>query len=298
MRGLSFNFKGRETVPDPDRGIPDRNKDEVNIIQKRQWGGGMESFMTHWGLILKAFGITVSLLVIRLVFDYLNFDILSVTNLITAFIGGAIFTIAIIFTGTLTDYKESEKIPGEIATSIRTFYSDLDLIRVPDKNLVHRMQENTAALVPCINKNFRNNAWSLGEMDGAVDAINTDITSLVDLNVPPNFIIKLKTEITNIDRISHRIKTISETSFIPAAYAIAVAATGVIILLFFVRLDPYYEGLVLFTVLCMLLTALLLLIRDMDNPFEVGKKTYADIDLFLLWDLEEQLDEKTGCGKR
>ena len=161
------------------------------------------------------------------------------------------------------------------------------------------MQENTAALVRCINKNFRNNAWSLEEMDSAVDAINTDIAALVDLNVPPNFIIKLKTEITNIDRISHRIKTISETSFIPAAYAIAeLAAAGVIILLFFVRLDPYYEGLVLFTVLCMLLTALLLLIRDMDNPFEVGKKTYADIDLFLLWDLEEKLDNKTGTGKK
>ena len=56
----------------------------------------MESYMTKWGLILKAFGITISLLVVRLVFDYLNFDILSVTNLITAFISGAIFTIAII----------------------------------------------------------------------------------------------------------------------------------------------------------------------------------------------------------
>jgi hypothetical protein len=259
----------------------------------------MESFMTQWGLILKASGITVSLLVIRLVFDYLNFDILSVTNLITAFIGGAIFTIAIIFTGTLTDYKESEKIPGEIATSIRTFYRDLDLIRVPDKDLVLRMQKNTAALLRCINNNFRNNAWSLEEMDSAIDALDTDIASLADLNVPPNFIIKLKTELTNIDRISHRIKTISETSFIPAAYAIAeLAAAGVIILLFFVRLDPYYEGLVLFTVLCMLLTALLLLIRDMDNPFEVGKKTCADIDLFLLWDLEEKLDKKTGTGKK
>jgi hypothetical protein len=27
----------------------------------------------------------------------------------------------------------------------------------------------------------------------------------------------------------------------------------------------------------------------MDNPFEVGKKTYADVDLSLLWDLEEYL---------
>jgi hypothetical protein len=259
----------------------------------------MEAFMTKWGLIFKAFGITLSLLMVRLVFDYLNFDILAVTNLITAFIGGAIFTIAIIFAGTLTDYKESEKIPSEIATSIRSFYSDLDLVRVQDKTLVQRMKENTASLLRSINTNFRNNTWSMDEMDSAVDTLNADIGRLVDLNVPPNFIIKLKTEMTNIDRISHRVKTIAETSFIPAAYAISeLAAAGVIILLFFVKLDPFYEGLVLFTVLCMLLTALLLLIRDMDNPFEVGKKTYADIDLFLLWDLEKKLDEKTGYQKR
>jgi hypothetical protein len=222
-----------------------------------------------------------------------------VTSLITAFIGGAIFTIAIIFAGTLTDYKESEKIPSEIATSIRSFYSDLDLVRVQDKTLVPRMQENTATLMRVINTNFRNNVWSMEEMDSAVDTLNADIGRLVDLNVPPNFIIKLKTEMTNIDRISHRVKTIAETSFIPAAYAISeLAAAGVIILLFFVKLDPFYEGLVLFTVLSMLLIALLLLIRDMDNPFEVGKKTYADIDLFLLWDLEKKLDEKTGYAKK
>jgi hypothetical protein len=259
----------------------------------------MESFMTKWGLIFKAFGITLSLLAVRLVFDYLNFDILTVTNLITAFIGGAIFTIAIIFAGTLTDYKESEKIPSEIATSIRSFYSDLDLIRVQDKTLVNRMQENTATLLRCINTNFRNNVWSMEDMNSAIDTINVDITKLVDLSVAPNYVIKLKTEMTNIDRISHRVKTIAETSFIPAAYAISeLAAAGVIILLFFVKLDPFYEGLVLFTVLCMLLTALLLLIRDMDNPFEVGKKTYADIDLFLLWDLEKKLDAKTGYAKK
>ena len=259
----------------------------------------MESFMTKWGLLFKAFGITLSLLMVRLVFDYLNFDILTVTNLITAFIGGAIFTIAIIFAGTLTDYKESEKIPSEIATSIRSFYTDLDLVRVSDKTIVQRMKENTASLMRSINTNFRNNTWSMEEMDSAVDTLNADISRLVDLNVPPNFIIKLKTEMTNIDRISHRVKTIAETSFIPAAYAISeLAAAGVIILLFFVKLDPFYEGLILFTVLSMLLIALLLLIRDMDNPFEVGKKTYADIDLFLLWDLEKKLDEKTGYAKK
>ncbi|MCX6701369.1 MAG: hypothetical protein NTV68_15855 [Methanomicrobiales archaeon] len=254
--------------------------------------------MTKWGLIFKALGITITLLIVRLVFDYLKFDILSVTNLITAFIGGAIFTIAIIFAGTLTDYKESEKIPGEIVTSIRTMYSDLTLVRVKNGTLIAGMQGNVAALMRCINKNFRDNTWDLEAMDKAIDAVTSDISTLVDEGVPPNFIIKLKSELTAIDRLSHRVKTIADTSFIPAAYAISeLAAAGVIILLFFVKLDPYYEGLVLFTVLSMLLISLLLLIRDMDNPFEVGQKTYADVDLFLLWDLEKKLDEKTGYKK-
>jgi hypothetical protein len=258
----------------------------------------MGTFMTKWGLIFKAFGITVVLLIVRQVFDYLQFDILSVTNLITAFIGGAIFTIAIIFAGTLTDYKESEKIPGEIVISIRSLYSDLDLVRVKDISIITGMQGNIAGLLRCINGNFRGNTWDLKAVDSAIDSVTKDISTLVDEGVPPNFIIKLKTELTAVDRLSHRVKTIAETSFIPAAYAIAeLAAAGVILILFFVKLDPYYEGIVLFTVLSMLLIALLLLIKDMDNPFEVRKKTYADIDMFLLWDLEKRLNEKTGYAK-
>jgi len=249
-----------------------------------------ESFMNKWGLIIKAAGFTGALLIVRLVFDYLNFDVLSLTNLITAFISGAIFTIAIVFAGVLTDFKESEKIPGEIATSIRTMYSDLTLIHVQDREIIPRMRGKVYNLLVTINTNFRNNAWNVKEMNLAIDSFVEDISRLVDLNVPPQYTVKVKNEIGTIDRLSHRVKTIAETSFVPAAYAISeLAAACVIILLFFVKMDPLYEGLALFTVLCMLLITLLLLIKDMDNPFEVGKGTYADIDLFLLWDLEKEL---------
>jgi hypothetical protein len=249
-----------------------------------------DSFMNKWRLILKAAGYTGVLLIVRLVFDYLNYDVLSLTNLITAFISGAIFTIAIIFAGVLTDFKESEKIPGDLAVSIRIMHSDLTLIHVADKEIIPRMQGKVRGLLAAINTNFRNNTWDLQAMDQAMDPFVEDISRLVDLGVPPQFTAKLKNELGAIDRLSHRIKTISDTSFIPAAYAIAeLAAAGVIILLFFVRLDPLYEGIVLFTVLCMLMIALLLLIRDMDNPFEVDSGSYADVDLFLLWDLEKKL---------
>jgi len=246
--------------------------------------------MAKWGLILHSLAITAVLLVVRLVIDYLNLDVLSVTNLITAFVGGALFTIAIILTGTLTDYKESERIPGEMATSITALYADSDLIRAPNTAIAGILKKHVRELLSTINNSFKNNSWNSDDIKKVIRSINEDIYHLADNNVAPQFLVKLRTELTNIERMSNRVRVIKTTSFIPAAYAIAeLAAGGVILILFFVKLDPFYEGLVLFTVLSALLISLLLLIKDMDDPFEVGKKSYADVDLSILFDLEKEL---------
>jgi len=246
--------------------------------------------MRKWGLILKALSITAVLLIVRLAIDYLRLDILSVTNLITAFVGGAMFTIAIILTGTLTDYKESERIPSDLVTSVSALYDDSDLIRGANAEIAGELRNHVRELLGAINKNFFENIWQGGEIRAVILTINEDIYRLADRNVAPQFLVKLRTELTNIDRISNRIYAIKHVSFIPAAYAIAeLAAAGVILILFFVKLDPYYEGLVIFAVLTSLLISLLLLIKDMDDPFEVGKKAYADVDLSLLFDLEKEL---------
>jgi hypothetical protein len=251
------------------------------------------SFMKKWGIILKALSITIVLLIVRLVIDFLRFDILSVTNLITAFVGGAMFTVAIILTGTLTDYKESERIPSDLVTSISTIYEDSQLIRGSNTDIAGDIRARVRELLGTINRNFRANAWQVGEIKAVILAINEDIYQLADRNVAPQFLVKLRTELATIDRISNRIHAIKHVSFIPAAYAIAeLAAAGVIFILFFVKLDPYYEGLVIFTVLTALLISLLLLIKDMDDPFEVGKKSYADVDLTLLFDLQKELERR------
>jgi hypothetical protein len=248
------------------------------------------SFMRKWGLILKALSITVVLLIFRLAIDFLGFDILSVTNLITAFVGGAMFTVAIILTGTLTDYKESERIPSDLVTSVSTLYEDSGLFRGANADIAEELRIHVRELLFAINKNFFENVWHVGEIKAVILIINNDIYRLADRNVAPQFLVKLRTELTTIDRISNRIYAIKHVSFIPAAYAIAeLAAAGVILILFFVKLDPFYEGLVIFTVLTSLLISLLLLIKDMDDPFEIGKKSYADVDLTLLSDLEKEL---------
>jgi hypothetical protein len=117
----------------------------------------MNVFMKKWGLIGKALAITAVLVAIRLVIDISNYDIIALTNLITAFIGAAIFTVAVIFTGTLTDYKESEKIPNEIAVSLLTVYQDCKLIRPADNPISHHLREHAKELARIIVENFKTN---------------------------------------------------------------------------------------------------------------------------------------------
>jgi hypothetical protein len=124
----------------------------------------------------------------------------------------------------------------------------------------------------------------------AIVEINEDIYRLVDQNAPPQYVNKMRTELGTIDRLTSRVKTIAETSFIPAAYAIAeISVAGVILILFFVKLDPYYEAMVIFTIIIALLISILLLIKDMDNPFEYNKKTFADVDLSPILELEQYI---------
>jgi hypothetical protein len=254
----------------------------------------VNEFRKKYGLIAIALGISLLLLVVRIIVDTLQLDVISVNTIIGSFVGAAIFTIAIILAGTITDFKESEKIPGELASAIKNLYHDSRLIQLEDMHPITELQAHIRGLLKVINDNFRNNVWNLrAEITPAMDAVNDDIARLAERNVPPQFLVKLRTELSAVDRLSNRVEIIMETSFIPAAFAIAELATaGVIFVLMFVKLDPYYEGLVVFTVITALLIALLFLIRDMDNPFEVGKESYADVDMRLLWQLEEYFRQR------
>lgn len=245
--------------------------------------------MKKWGLLGKVFGIVIVLLVLRFIIDYYHYDVITLNTLTTAFIGAVIFTIAIIFTGTLTDYKESEKIPSELAASLRSLYMDTRVIPLEDP-AIPLTRSHVKDLIVRINTCFRQNSWDIKAIGEAIGRINGDVAVLAKKNVAPPFCVKMRAEMTNIDRICNRIQTIAETSFIPTAYAIAeISIIAVIFIMLFLKIDPYYEGLILFAVISVLIIGILLLIKDMDNPFEVGAGTYADVDLSLLWNLEQEI---------
>ena len=253
----------------------------------------MNQLHKKWGIVAKAAVIVTVLLAVRIIVDIFNLDLISVTTIIGSFVGGAIFTIAIILAGILPDFKEAEKIPGELANALKNIYHDSRLIQVEDHQLITDMQIHTKVLLGVIIQNFRNNHWRQREITPAIDALNDDIAILAEKNVPPQFLVKLRNEVSTIDKISNRVEIIMETSFIPAAYTIAeVATAGALFILLFIQLDPFIEGLIVFFVISMLLVSMLFLLKEMDNPFEVGEHAYAGVDFEVLWKTEDYFQDK------
>lgn len=251
------------------------------------------AFKKKWGIMFKALVIMLILLVPRTVIDIYGFDTVPINPVVGAFITGAIFTIAIIFTGTFTDFKESEKIGGELAASLKALYNDSRVLPVTDEAPVRVFRGHVRDLHRTISSCFKENNFNLHDINHEMNKINNDIRILAYLNVAPPLIAKLRNELGALDKMTNRVEVIIRTDFIPAAYALAELATaGVILLLLFVKIDPLLEGTIIFGVISSMLIGLLLLIRDMDNPFEIGTHTYADVDLETLVYLETYFDEQ------
>ena len=100
------------------------NMDEVVCVR-------MDS--KKWGIMTKAVVLMLILLIPRTVIDFYGLDVVPINTVVGAFISGAIFTIAIIFTGTFTDFKESEKVGGDLAASLKALYNDSRVLPLADE---------------------------------------------------------------------------------------------------------------------------------------------------------------------
>ena len=198
----------------------------------------------------------------------------------------------------MTDYKESEKLPGELAISIETIADECMIIY---KKTIAKPAEECLVyildMIDSINGWFYKKERTRSLMDklSGLNDFFLDFESLTRAN----FIARLKQEQSAIRRILTRIHTIRETSFVSAGYAIAEAITVFLMIgLMFVKIEPFYEALFFISAIAFLQTYMIALIKDLDNPFEFyAKEREADeISLKPLDDLKQRLNEKINAS--
>lgn len=218
-------------------------------------------------LTLRAATVVAIVIVLKLVAHRLGWEFLSVNPLFSGIVAANVFLMGFLLSGVLTDFKESERLPGELAASLDVFADEAACIHARTRSPV------ALEFLGCVETLGRSiDAWlhkqeRSGVLMDRVSELNRFFLALEPLT-QPNFIVRLKQEQHALRRMLIRIHTIRETSFISSGYRLAELTTALLAVgLICARIDPFYESLFVVSVIMFLLSYLILLIRDLDNPF-------------------------------
>lgn len=239
-------------------------------------------FWQKWSIAFRIIPAVAFIAILKFLSHTYEFEFMELNALFTSLVAATIFLIGFLITGVLSDYKESEKIPSELASTLKSLFDDTYTI-------YKRKNSDTAKQFIEFQKSFINslNDWFFkkertNSIIKKISLMNDFFVSFDKEGVQPNYIIKMKTEQNVIRKIILRIDTIRDTGFIGSAYAIVEAmwiaiAFGLII----IKIEPFYASL-FFTILVMfLISYMFLLIKDLDNPFDYSVKGESGTEISL-----------------
>jgi hypothetical protein len=236
----------------------------------------MIKFLHKWPLAMRVILVVIIIMAIKMLAHFAGIEVISLNTLFSGLVAANVFLMGFLLSGVLSDYKESEKIPSELATSLEAIHDEA--------SIVWKTKSEEAAKI-CMDR-----IVLLGEsiIEWLYKRLSTDevLTQIKDLNdsfvslekfIPVQFISRMKVEQTNIRRMVTRIKTIRETSFVSLGYAIATIMTVILSIgLILAKIESYYESFFFVGAITYLLCFMLLLIQDLDNPFGFYEKSSSE----------------------
>jgi len=248
-------------------------------------------------MLLGAVGVVAVALGLKVAAHALGWEILALNALLSGIVAANVFLMGFLISGVLGDYKEAERLPGELAASLEVLAEEGEAIRARSKSpaaieFLVQVESLARSLHAWFHKRERTRTV-LDQLSG----LNVHFAAF-ETETQVGYILRMKGEQQAIRRALIRAHTIRETSFIGAGYRIAEWTTGlVIIALVLVSIEPFVESVFTVGVIIFLLSYLILLIRDLENPFAyyVAHST-ANVSLKPLEDAIARLAARCGRG--
>jgi hypothetical protein len=211
---------------------------------------------------------------------------------------GAVFLTGFLLAGTMADYKESEKLPGEVATTLEAI-EDMFALAAMQKPAVDGtvLRRHVLTLTDAIK------AWLLKKQTtpqvfAAISAMSEAFSYLAQNGAGSTAGYALS-PVDKLRKAISRIDVISRTGFLPPAYALLEVLLAMILTLMMVAKfkSPVAEFVIVPTV-ALLNIYMLRLIRDIDDPFDFAedgsKRGGAEVDLFPIDEYRARLAARIG----
>lgn len=233
--------------------------------------------------VLLARTLPVVLLVIaaKIALERLGWEFIDVSPLHASIVGGAIFIVGMMLTGTMSDYKESERLPTEIAASLESVFREGAYVKEQHPSFdLARLAETLAHVPHTLRDDLVHGTTHTVE---TVERLTDSFLEMDALGVPPNYIARLKQEQAQIVRNLMRVSYIQRISFLPSAYTLVETMLGLlIVLLLFTRIGTPLVDAVMLGFIALIFLYIVRLLHVLDSPFRPAGTGPDDVSLFQI----------------
>lgn len=226
---------------------------------------------------------------LKILVHYLGWEFLELNALFTSIIAGGIFLFGVILAGTMSDYKESERIPAEIVSACSSIYEDGLYVRKTRQSFdLEALRGTLLRIIDGFEADAVDDSHRMALE--ALDGLEGPFIQMEELGVPPNFIVRLKAEEAAMRKSMLRMYYIQRTGFLPSAYFFVQSIVALLlVMLVFVKIQPLYSSVIVIVFLTYLFVFIMGLLKTLDRPFRKAEKTRDDVSLFLLEEFRERL---------
>lgn len=249
-----------------------------------------------WKLVYQSLPFAVGILLIKigLVYFFNINGFFEIQEMRLVFTSG-VFLIGFMLAGTLSDYKESEKIPGEIATTLETIEETSVALAIKTNTSIKAVRLQVLEMSHVIYDWFYRK-HSEREVHQTLSKYNQTIHSLEAAGGAPPIIGRLLIRLGDLRQLITRTNVISKTGFLSTGYALLelliVIVSGLLLLLHF---KNTVSEIAIILVIELIYVYMYKLIVDIDDPFEYEEgeaQGAAEVTLFPIENYIDRLNER------
>jgi hypothetical protein len=203
-----------------------------------------------------------------------------------------IFIMGFVLGGTLTDFKEAERLPGEIASQLEILedwmkecvvqqhaHGDKDgLGRLDERKVLDELVATTDAIVDWFESSDKRSEHAFP----AIKRLDAQIKAMAAYPSLKGITVRIYGDLNALRKAVSRSYTIARTDFLGTAYTLfEVFIVGIFLLLLACKFKSTVTSTVVTGFMSLTYWYLYRLIRDVDNPFGYGDG-HSEVDLGLL----------------
>jgi hypothetical protein len=249
-------------------------------------------------VMAEAVAVVAAVLVVKAGVHFAGGEVLELNSLFTSMIAGAIFLFGLILSGTLTDYKESERVPAELVASLESIRSEVHATVAknpaydagPALEVLSQIPSRLRAAI---------DTGDYGPLHESISALTPVFAAMEAGGALPQYVSRIRADQANCRRLVLRVAHVQRIDFLPSAYQLLLTTVTLVVgILVFTRIEPLYLSFVLVSFVTFLFVYMLRLLRVLETPFRPEGETRDDVSLFLLHEFAARVEADRSSAVR